>query len=103
MVKSKGFTLIELLVVIDENGQRVPQFNVLSAWDRFWGEGYDPAGEYGSYGINGWVENRPPSYKTVYEDFETVNNWRAPNVGSFLLYVHQVLCRWRCPQVLQRL
>jgi prepilin-type N-terminal cleavage/methylation domain-containing protein/prepilin-type processing-associated H-X9-DG protein len=66
--------------LIDESGQLAPQFNVFSAWGRFWGEGYDPAGEYGSYGVNGWVEDPPPSYTTVYEDFETVNNWRTPNV-----------------------
>ncbi len=66
--------------LVDENHQVSPQFNVFSAWGRFWGTGYDPAGDYGSYGINGWVENPPPSYATVYEDFETVNNWRTPNV-----------------------
>ncbi|OHB79873.1 MAG: hypothetical protein A2Z25_09090 [Planctomycetes bacterium RBG_16_55_9] len=66
--------------LIDESRQLAPQFNVFSAWGRFWGEGYDPAGEYGSYGINGWVEDPPSSYATVYEDFETVNNWRTPNV-----------------------
>ena len=68
--------------LVDENHQASPQFNVFSAWGRFWGEGYDPAGDYGSYGINGWVENPPPSYETVYEDFETVNNWRTPNVNG---------------------
>jgi prepilin-type N-terminal cleavage/methylation domain-containing protein/prepilin-type processing-associated H-X9-DG protein len=66
--------------LIDENHQPSPQFNVFSAWGRFWGQGYDPAGEYGSYGINGWVEDPPPEYKTVYEGFETVNDWRTPNV-----------------------
>jgi len=66
--------------LIDENHQQSPQFNVFSAWGRFWGEGYAPEGDWGSYGINGWVENPPPSYATVYEDFETVNNWRTPNV-----------------------
>ncbi len=44
------------------------------------GEGYAPEGDYGSYGINGWVEDPPSSYATVYENFETVNNWRTPNV-----------------------
>jgi prepilin-type N-terminal cleavage/methylation domain-containing protein len=66
--------------IIDESGQQAPVFNVFSAWGRFWGEGYDEAGEYGSYGINGWVEDPPASYTTVYENFETVNNWRTPNV-----------------------
>jgi len=66
--------------LIDENRNQAPEWNVFSAWGRFWGTGYDPAGEYGSYGINGWVENPPPSYKTVYEDFETANNWRTPGV-----------------------
>jgi prepilin-type processing-associated H-X9-DG protein len=33
-----------------------------------------------SYGINGWVESPPPDVKTVYEGFETVNNWRTPIV-----------------------
>ena len=68
--------------LIDENNRMTAQWNVFSAWGRFWGEGYDAAGEYGSYGINGWVENPPPEYKTVYEGFETVNNWRTPNVNS---------------------
>ena len=68
--------------LVDENHIQSPQFNVFSAWGRFWGDGFDPAGEYGSYGINGWVENPPPDRKTVYEDFETVNNWRTPNVKS---------------------
>jgi prepilin-type N-terminal cleavage/methylation domain-containing protein/prepilin-type processing-associated H-X9-DG protein len=68
--------------IIDENGNQSPQFNVFSAWGRFWGEGYAPEGDWGSYGINGWVENPPPSYTTVYENFETVNNWRTPNVNG---------------------
>jgi prepilin-type N-terminal cleavage/methylation domain-containing protein/prepilin-type processing-associated H-X9-DG protein len=68
--------------LIDESGQLSPQFNVFSAWGRFWGEGYDPAGEYGSYGVNGWVEDPPPSYTTVYEDFATVDCWRTPNVNG---------------------
>jgi len=56
-------------------------FNTFSAWGVYNAqddEGYDPEGDWGSYGINGWVEN-PPS-ATVFEDFETVNNWRSPNV-----------------------
>ncbi|MDT8300864.1 MAG: hypothetical protein RQ760_05215 [Sedimentisphaerales bacterium] len=28
------------------------------------------------------MENPPPSYTTVYENFETVNNWRTPNVNG---------------------
>lgn len=67
--------------LIDENGELSGRFNVFSAWGRFWGEGYDEAGEYGSYGINGWVEDPPPEYVTVYQNFETVNNWRTPNVS----------------------
>jgi prepilin-type N-terminal cleavage/methylation domain-containing protein len=66
--------------IIDESGNPAAVFNVFSAWGRFWGVGYDEAGEYGSYGINGWVEDPPPSYTTVYENFETVNNWRTPTV-----------------------
>ena len=66
--------------IIDENGNRAPEWNVFSAWGRFWGEGYAPEGDWGSYGINGWVENPPPDRVTVYEEFETVNNWRTPNV-----------------------
>jgi len=68
--------------LVDENGNQSPQFNVFSAWGRFWGEGYAPEGDWGSYGINGWVENPPPSYETVYENFETVYNWRTPNVNG---------------------
>ncbi|TSA52676.1 MAG: prepilin-type N-terminal cleavage/methylation domain-containing protein [Planctomycetaceae bacterium] len=64
----------------DENGNLGAQFNVFSAWGRFWGQGYSEEGDWGSYGINGWVEDPPPSEATVYEGFETVNNWRTPNV-----------------------
>jgi prepilin-type N-terminal cleavage/methylation domain-containing protein/prepilin-type processing-associated H-X9-DG protein len=67
--------------VQDENGQSNEQFNVFSAWGIFTGEeGYGPDGCWGSYGINGWVEDPPPSYTTVYEGFGTENNWRTPNV-----------------------
>jgi prepilin-type N-terminal cleavage/methylation domain-containing protein/prepilin-type processing-associated H-X9-DG protein len=66
--------------LVDENHLQAPEWNVFSAWGRFWGDGYDPAGEYGSYGINGWVENPPPTATSVYEGFQTVNNWRTPNV-----------------------
>ena len=67
--------------IIDENGVQSPTFNIYSAWGRFWGEGYAPEGDWGSYGINGWVENPDPTkYPTVYEGFETKNNWRTPNV-----------------------
>jgi len=66
--------------IIDESGQQAAVFNVFSAWGRFWGEGYSEEGDWGSYGVNGWVEDPPPSKTTVYEDFETVNNWRTPNV-----------------------
>jgi len=67
--------------VQDENGQSTGRFNVFSAWGIFTGqEGYGPDGCWGSYGINGWVENPPPNYETVYEDFETIYNWRTPNV-----------------------
>jgi len=66
--------------LIDENGQRAPQWNVFSAWGIFKGQGCAPEGDWGSYGINGWVQNPPPQYKTVWSGFETVNNWRTPNV-----------------------
>lgn len=66
--------------IVDEYGQAAPVWNVFSAWGRFWGEGYAEEGDWGSYGINGWVENPPPDYVTVYEGFETKNNWRTPDV-----------------------
>jgi len=66
--------------IVDEFGVTAPEYNVFSAWGRFWGEGYAPEGDWGSYGINGWVENPPASYTTVYEGFDTKNNWRTPNV-----------------------
>ncbi|MCU0913741.1 MAG: type II secretion system GspH family protein [Planctomycetes bacterium] len=66
--------------IVDEFGVTAPEWNVFSAWGRFKGEGYAPEGDWGSYGINGWVENPPPSLTTVYEGFETVNNWRTPAV-----------------------
>jgi hypothetical protein len=65
--------------ILDESGNQAPVLNVFSAWGRFRGDGYDEAGEYGSYGINGWVEDARDRV-TVYEDFETANNWRTPNV-----------------------
>ncbi len=62
----------------DKDGNLNPQFNTFSAWGVFMGPGYDPVqGDWGSYGINGWVENPPPDRVTVYQDFETVNNWRT--------------------------
>ena len=70
--------------LFDENGNASGSWNTFSAWGKFTqsrnGQGYAPEGDWGSYGINGWVENPPPSYTTVYEDFETVNNWRTTNV-----------------------
>jgi hypothetical protein len=69
-----------MIPIIDENRIQAPRFNVFSAWGRFWGDGYSEEGDWGSYGVNGWVEDPPPSYTTVYEGFETVNNWRTPNV-----------------------
>ncbi len=67
--------------IVDENGVQVPTFNIYNAWGRFWGEGYAPEGDWGSYGINGWVENPDPkTYTTVYEGFDTKNCWRTPNV-----------------------
>jgi prepilin-type N-terminal cleavage/methylation domain-containing protein/prepilin-type processing-associated H-X9-DG protein len=72
--------------IIDEYGLDVPERNIFNAWGRYTlerdGQGYAPGpkGDWGSYGINGWVENPPSSYQTVYEDFGTSNNWRTPNV-----------------------
>jgi len=67
----------------DSDGTVDGVLNVYSAWGVFTAaddEGYDPEGDWGSYGINGWVENPPPTSTSVYEDFATVNNWRTPNV-----------------------
>jgi len=66
--------------IVDEYDQTAPVWNVFSAWGRFWGEGHAEEGDWGSYGINGWVENPPPDQLTVYEGFETKNNWRTPDV-----------------------
>ncbi len=72
--------------IIDENGLQAKELNIFNAWGRFTlerdGEGYAPGpqGDWGSYGINGWVENPPSSYTTVYEEFGTTNCWRTPNV-----------------------
>jgi len=66
--------------VQDEYGNRTGRFNTFAAWGKFTGQGYAPEGDWGSYGINGWVEDPPSSYTTVYENFETVNNWRTTNV-----------------------
>jgi hypothetical protein len=73
--------------IIDEYGVGVLELNIYNAWGRFTlerdGQGYAPGpeGDWGSYGINGWVENPDPTqYPNVYEGFETKNNWRTPNV-----------------------
>jgi prepilin-type N-terminal cleavage/methylation domain-containing protein/prepilin-type processing-associated H-X9-DG protein len=69
----------------DSDGMADGRLNIFSAWGVFTAAddpGYDPDGDWGSYGINGWVENPPPQYPTVYESFETVNNWRTPNVNG---------------------
>ncbi|MBN2181542.1 MAG: prepilin-type N-terminal cleavage/methylation domain-containing protein [Sedimentisphaerales bacterium] len=69
----------------DINGDPTGQWNTFSAWGIFSGstgdQGYDPEGDWGSYGINGWVEDPPSSYNSVYEGFQTTNNWRSPNVS----------------------
>ena len=68
----------------DENGVRSGLTYSQSAWGKFTlardGVGFAPEGDWGSYGINGWVENPPPDAKTVYENFDTRNCWRTPNV-----------------------
>jgi prepilin-type processing-associated H-X9-DG protein len=67
--------------LIDEYGQTAARRDVFLAWGIFKGEGFAPEGDWGSYGINGWVENPPPEHKTFYQlNFETANNWRTPNV-----------------------
>ncbi len=68
--------------LLDINGQSASDWNTFSAWGIFNAQndpGYDPDGDWGSYGINGWVENPPDA--VVYEGLETKNNWRTPNVG----------------------
>jgi prepilin-type N-terminal cleavage/methylation domain-containing protein/prepilin-type processing-associated H-X9-DG protein len=67
----------------DSDGVADGRFNVFSAWGVFNAAddvGYDPDGDWGSYGINGWVEDPPVASTTVYESFATANNWRTPNV-----------------------
>jgi prepilin-type N-terminal cleavage/methylation domain-containing protein/prepilin-type processing-associated H-X9-DG protein len=67
----------------DSDGVADGVLNVFSAWGVFTVQddpGYHPDGDWGSYGINGWVENPPPSSLQVYQDFDTSNNWRTPNV-----------------------
>ncbi len=66
----------------ENNGIPRQNLNIFNAWGRFWGEGYALEGDWGSYGINGWVENPPSDLKTVYEGFETKNQWRTPNVAG---------------------
>jgi prepilin-type N-terminal cleavage/methylation domain-containing protein len=70
--------------LFDENGNATGRWNTFSAWGKFTlvlnGQGYAPEGDWGSYGINGWVEDPPAQYTTVYENFPTVNNWRTPGV-----------------------
>ncbi len=63
------------------NGQLNDQWNTFSAWGIFTGDDYDPEGEYGSYGINGWVENTPASVKMAQGAFDTSNNWRNTDVS----------------------
>jgi len=70
--------------IVDESGLPAPVLNIYNAWGRFTlerdGQGYAPGpeGDWGSYGINGWVEN--PDQTTVYEGFDTKWNWRTSQV-----------------------
>jgi len=45
-----------------------------------WGDGFFTEGEYGSYGINGWVEHR----EVEFPDYEWMapRRWRTPNVKN---------------------
>lgn len=68
---------------VDSDGRMDNISCAFSAWGVYNAEddnGYDTNGDWGSYGINGWVENPPAQYTTVYENFNTANNWRTPNV-----------------------
>ncbi len=70
--------------LINIKGQVNPRFNTFSAWGIFTESddpGFDPQGDWGSYGINGWVENPPAGTTSVYEGFDTSNNWRTPDVS----------------------
>ena len=60
----------------DINGQPIGQWDTFSAWGMFTGEGYDPEGEYGSYGINGWVEDPPANKEEIY-NLPASNCWRT--------------------------
>jgi prepilin-type processing-associated H-X9-DG protein len=71
----------------DENGHLTGRWNTFSAWGIYTTKntppvvsGLAPEGDWGSYGINGWVHNPPPSYETVYLGYETKNMWRTPDV-----------------------
>lgn len=69
----------------DVNGNTIGQYNTFSAWGMYTlsrnGEGYDPEGEYGSYGINGWVEDTPSDKDQIY-GMPTTNNWRNTDVSK---------------------
>ena len=71
--------------VLDIDGQQVGRLHTFSAWGIYTlarnGEGYDPDGEYGSYGINGWVEN-PPRSKTEIYGHPATNCWRTTAVSK---------------------
>ena len=70
--------------LIDDNGIPTDRPDLFCAWGKFTlerdGGGYAPEGDWGSFGINGWVENPPAGVATVFEGFQTTNNWRTPNV-----------------------
>ena len=66
--------------LVDDAGQSTGKFNTFSAWGKFYGEGYDPDGEYGSYGINGWVED-PPANKDEIYGLSASNCWRTVAVS----------------------
>jgi len=66
--------------VIDEYGQPTARRSVFSAWGIFIGEGSAPEGDWGSYGINGWVQRPTPQQDMVYGRFEAANHWGTPNV-----------------------
>jgi prepilin-type N-terminal cleavage/methylation domain-containing protein len=70
-----------------EDGKEVPgpgrDKGTFTAWGVFLGKTWQPEGSYGSYGINGWIENprdedlEPDKDKTSY--WRNINNLRNPS------------------------
>ncbi len=70
--------------IIDENGNRVPTFNIFNAWGIFKGDRLGPDGVSGSYGINGYcLIPRDAASSVIQTRWNAINQRGAVNVPWF--------------------